>query len=968
MSIFFIDPLKPIINKPINGYSIHSKTAPISNTINNDITTLIYNNKIFYENKLKYLKTYNFLPDSVSPALDLNTVSDQTIPAYYPYYTNSKLITITNSNSALRNNKYNFYTGSYSPGYPSNNTYPLCEKLSLVYNNKGFNFQSRTTTKDSGYPFINSTQSVSLQNIQSCANPCNKICPTGMILDTASCKCVSPPVCIPQSISCSPAPIPQQVKSVIYGYIFYVNRPRYVHVPEIGDLATTCGGGHYCCRTIFTPKFTIGNSNIQILANRTVNLNNIANCIQNNIVPDGWNPTSSWDRADTFQIVVPDGFDLQDTMVSLQCELQEGCHEGVSMVYLVAHDFITNEPTLIFGSCIVPGDIHAKPIGTIDCNTNLDDTILCSPPPPPPPPSPSIPPECSIEPESCTSGYLNEVNCECYPSEPPHDPPPPCSPEPICTTLIEGYAFYAGEQTNVCIPGIGERTVRCWGGHCCDRTSFLPQLYFPNNDLTIYSDNYVNLNNASNCGDRANYFQFRLPDCAALCTDIPLFSFTAHNNPNPHNGIVFVILVITDPDTQLKRIIYEGCVNTTTSVEVSGRTCWPLPSCNIALSDIDNTQVLHDPPISSPSIDVEAPCCPSGMPVFYFNGEFTSGGQGDSTDWSNVYNWYVAEFPATLTVDDAKNGGGTRLSSLSPSNPLRSSNFNYGNFCAIVLTDVENCSNPTAKCATLTVINSKLNIDMNVDKGLANFYCSIYGDSDHQNISLKMSRADTGWNNVNHSPAPDCLYMPCTGTNLIVDDMVGEAAVNFYNNSNYSGNIISDPLYPPANLNINFCNGNCLPYPSGEPTPQASIDPETLFDCPTPSASPLCADFNLLTEGLVFSSSSGNNVVVSGTGQASDPVIIDMSGNNTPSYIGDVTYNIQSSGTVYIDYSTSSAIGDIASIILNFATQGTLDGVSSATLPPLSVSPGDILQVQYAKDDSGNGGTDSAHFEIVFCS
>jgi hypothetical protein len=1117
MSIFLIDPLKQSINQPKTGYDIHAVGGAPTNTINS-MSTLIYNNKIIHDNNIEILNTYNFQPNSVTTTLEFNVVPDRILNTYYPLYNNSKIVTITNFTSAIRNNRYNFYKNSFDSGYPTNNSYVLCEKLSLLWNNSGFNFKDKFTTDDTGYPYKTESVTINGYNDINCliypepSSNCNKYCGPGSIIDPESCRCVFPPECISQPEVCIPVTIPA-IKDIIYGYIFYVDSLRSVYVPEIGFNNTTCGGGHKCCRTLFTPRLFICDD-ISVTADRSVNLNNIEGCGESNIPPVGWSPLTSNERADTFSFTIPNinTIALNNVRLSLDCDY-DSCHEGVSMVFLVAHDDATDEPMIIFASCLTPGEVNSKLLGTVDCNTNILDAIHCSPNPSleppctPPPPSPPPSPSCDIDPISCSSGYLDETNCQCYPSPPPFPSSPPCSPQPVCTSLIEGYAFYRNESGLVTIPGIGDREVRCWGGHCCDRTDFLPELYFPNTDTIIYADNYISMNNLSDCGDRCNSFIFRLPEnCDALCTDIPRFTLNPYNNPDPHYGVTFVILVITDGDTGLKRIIYEGCVFAGTPVEVSGRTCWPLPSCNINLSDIDNTQVLHDPPISSPSIDVEAPCCPSGLPVFYFNGEFTSGSEGDATDWSNIYNWYGAEYPATLTVDSAKTGGGTRLSSLSPSSSLRSS-FTNGNFCAVVLSDVNTQGSVSSpECATLTVINSKFNINMKVSKGLANFYCSIFGDSDHTNIELQMSRADGGWAFVNHSPAPDCLYIPCTDSYLVTDNIIGEAVVNFYNNSNFSGQIIEDPTYPPVNLNINMCMPSVSPCPLGEPSPQASVSPEIYCPSPSPSPcenaanfiftgnplylpdpsaspapsvspevlltgqgtysdpfildiqtdttknvqftatssgmlyvtysintlspndftitntspyatlalltgnesnsiaipvfssgginltynlntpletgfdtghfefyfcnvmtspspSPLCDDFGI-GEGLMFNSAT--DATTSGTGKASDPVIVDITGNNTASFSGYAVYNVLSSGVVVIDYSVSSEVNDKASIYYNFALVEEIGGTTSSTRV-ISVNYGDIISLRYEKDGSVDGGTDSAHFEMTFC-
>ncbi|NDB61523.1 hypothetical protein EB001_24245, partial [bacterium] len=92
-----------------------------------------------------------------------------------------------------------------------------------------------------------------------------------------------------------------------------------------------------------------------------------------------------------------------------------------------------------------------------------------------------------------------------------------------------------------------------------------------------------------------------------------------------------------------------------------------------------------------------------------------------------------------------------------------------------------------------------------------------------------------------------------------------------------------------------------------------------------------------------------------------------INGNNIPDYAGYANYTVTDSGTLYINYSVSSDTGDMADIALTFASQGPIDGNNSSSLA-LPVTYGDLIQFNYTKNGSGNAGTDSAHFEVVFCS
>lgn len=300
-------------------------------------------------------------------------------------------IRLTLTPSAIRQNKYDFASGSFDAGFPFNRVYYFCKQnLTSIFKYGSLQYSRNPNNKVisiiSGY-----------NNINLCNNTpplCTKSCPQGQTLDPVSCSCVPITECIPQP-ECTPLPIPIELKNTIKGYAYYLTSPRTVPVPGIGLLPVTCWGGHACCTTNFHPTI-ITSDNISYLANRPISMNNYARgpdqcSIDGQIPTEGFNPANQYERSDTFEFDIPDPSVLMDSQFYLECLLPGGCHSGVTMVFLVG-ETLDGDSILLFSSCVLPSIEGAKSIGTVDCDTE-SDSVPCNPPPPPPPsPTPTEPP------------------------------------------------------------------------------------------------------------------------------------------------------------------------------------------------------------------------------------------------------------------------------------------------------------------------------------------------------------------------------------------------------------------------------------------------------------------------------------------------------------------------------------------------------------------------------------------------
>ena len=357
---------KPDPDKTSNH--IDHTVKPPSNK-NNNIQSILSSYRYIYSNML-----LSDLHEFISIPFDI-------------MYNTTKSVRLTLTPQAFRKCKYDFYTGKFDTGYPFNDVYYFCnQNLTSVYNYGSLQW-SRRQEDNLVYPHDTSIYIVNGSNANSlCAGsqqPCTLVCPSGSVLDPVSCICVPPVECIPQP-SCSPLPIPLELKTIIYGYAYYVDSPRNVPVPGIGNLPATCWGGHGCCRTNFMP--IIKHNNVNIVANKSISMNNLHKCSNNGQIPaEGFIPNNSYEKSDTFQFYISDPSILSDSNFYLNCLSPYSCHNGVTMVFLVGETLNGNK-VLLFASCILPNEVNAKPIGTIDCDTE-SDAVLCDPPPPPPPPS-----------------------------------------------------------------------------------------------------------------------------------------------------------------------------------------------------------------------------------------------------------------------------------------------------------------------------------------------------------------------------------------------------------------------------------------------------------------------------------------------------------------------------------------------------------------------------------------------------
>ncbi len=219
-------------------------------------------------------------------------------------------------------------------------------------------------------------------------SPCSvtTVCPPGYVLDPASCLCVEIPMCS----ECELVTLPD-LRPEVKGYIYFVESSRTVYVPEIGDVVTSCHGGHYCCRTEFNPILQFTSSKVD--ANRYVNVNNIG-CGPARVPPAGWPLTGpddwpvsgpKYDVADTFQFTAVDWTDIANCEIQLECKYVGGaCHDGIAFVVLVGYTLDTGTPIVIFKGCLKANEsnliTHGVKIGTICSGNERPCKInLCAP-------------------------------------------------------------------------------------------------------------------------------------------------------------------------------------------------------------------------------------------------------------------------------------------------------------------------------------------------------------------------------------------------------------------------------------------------------------------------------------------------------------------------------------------------------------------------------------------------------------
>ena len=298
----------------------------------------------------------------------------------------AKNIRLTLTPDAVRQNKFDFYSGQFDAGYPLNSNKTFCgDKLSTVFN-MGNSYWSKSFSTKYSYPIISNYSKVLPNQLNNCNEeppncgpgyiydvnvegcvPCSGLCLPGQIYDPGSCLCVDPPECIFQ-IDCPPITIPL-IKNTIQGYAFYLDAIRDLSIPGAGNVRASCSGGHVCCRTLFKPKI-VKSDTTEVLANRNICMDNSPEICANDgsqIPVPGFTPITDFERSDTFTITLDDPLDIQGASFYLNCEYTS-CHDGVTFIVLVAELASSTDKIVIFASCVSPGTINSKLIGTVDCS------------------------------------------------------------------------------------------------------------------------------------------------------------------------------------------------------------------------------------------------------------------------------------------------------------------------------------------------------------------------------------------------------------------------------------------------------------------------------------------------------------------------------------------------------------------------------------------------------------------------
>jgi hypothetical protein len=347
--LFNPDPTKPSNN-------IDHTIKPLNNKDNSRLTIL---------SSSRYIYSYSLLSDSKNSLLNTSDI----------IYGDTKNIRLTLTPQAIRNSKYNRYIGKFDTGYPENDNYDLCnQRLSLVFNYSNA-FYTSFFNNQLTYPSNNTiglVKDLKLTNNSCGANTC--------VIDNISGLCTTPPRCINQS---QIIPLPPNLKNTIKGYAFYLQTFREVEIPNIGNRMVACAGGHVCCRTDFIPRIITPNG---MYSGNGFDMNNHLPCpTQSNPVPN-FIPIDQYERSAFFTIEIPDINDvINNSLFLLICNSDGGCHNGVTMIFLVAEDAVTNESYLIFASCVGVGCTDPIPMGTIidtsespeDCEQDPDPAAKC---------------------------------------------------------------------------------------------------------------------------------------------------------------------------------------------------------------------------------------------------------------------------------------------------------------------------------------------------------------------------------------------------------------------------------------------------------------------------------------------------------------------------------------------------------------------------------------------------------------
>jgi hypothetical protein len=277
----------------------------------------------------------------------------------------SKNITIRLDTFAIRNNKFDFASFKFDNNFPEINIYSFCgQNLSTVFKSNK-NFIAKNYQQNKVYPPVDSLKIVKNFNPNNCTNN------EGTTL------------CYSEEETEILSDLSGNYDTTIYGYAFYVDTLRDVEIPNIGNIPVLCGGGHFCCRTEFTPTLLMGDN--VIVANTIINLNNLENCEQSTTNVPGFVDLTGYERSSSFQFNGINPALLATSRFLLSCNLQD-CHNSVTMVVLVIKNLATNEYEIILNTC-VPACLEVDigtikiPAGTpVPCNSQPGED--CEPPPP----------------------------------------------------------------------------------------------------------------------------------------------------------------------------------------------------------------------------------------------------------------------------------------------------------------------------------------------------------------------------------------------------------------------------------------------------------------------------------------------------------------------------------------------------------------------------------------------------------
>ena len=385
-----------------------STFKPISNKpVNNDGSVIQYN----YPTKQANLET-EFGTINVNSYKEIQFNTDANYRSIRNRNNNTTNIRITHSEKAFRLDKYDFSTGKFDRGFPDNDVYTFCNpELAIIFSNGGYQF-TRKTQKDTGYPFQETVVKVidSIKNNQygtDFAGDPSCSCPNGTQPDPITGKCIISEQCMPEPLEPCPEPEFVNLKNIIHGYAYYVDRIKTVDVPNIGSRLVRCAGGHRCNRTHFRPELKLSDTST-VIASNNISMDNISGYPEYPSIPQ-INPIfdpsfTPGEVADSFTFTVSDPTLLDNTVtLSLEC-LSGFCHTSVTMVFLVGQIADNDEYVLLFADCVAPGNINAKFLGSVPCNDE-DQPVDCSPPPPPPPP-----PDCSYLQKTAASITFSNID------------------------------------------------------------------------------------------------------------------------------------------------------------------------------------------------------------------------------------------------------------------------------------------------------------------------------------------------------------------------------------------------------------------------------------------------------------------------------------------------------------------------------------------------------------------------------